>query len=199
MGERKTLIFDGSLAEDSVNFSDFFEQADYLYATSDSVGDWSVTGEFVEVDFDLLMTLEGGVKRRVPLPEAFLSTRELFRIPKEYVRSGCLFEVALQASFSVDLKLWAVREADKHDLPARFDELERLIGEIELVTGAQNFALDPDYLVPGLLEILTEIDPPDPPELDTDYIAEAFANFIIQQLTNPGQQNGSNGDPDYNP
>lgn len=198
MGERKTLIFDGALTEDTVNLSDFFERADYLYATSESVGDWSQTGEFVEVDFDLLITLEDGVKRRVPVNERYLSTREVVRIPQEYSRSGCLLEVALQASFSVDLKLWAVIESEKFDYPVRFDDLEQLLESILLAVGTQNFALDPDYLTGGFLQYLIDLGADVTPDIDLSYIAEAYLDFLIQQLANQGQQGGGTGDPDYN-
>ena len=192
MAERKTLIFDGSLTENSINYSDFFERADFLYITSSSVGDWSQTGEFVEIDFDLLLTLEDGIKRRIPLPERYLSTREVARIPVEYTRTGCLLEVALQASYSVDVKVWAVIEAEKFDYPARLDKIEQLLEAILAGVGVQNFGIDPSYLS-GFGQYLIDIGATVTPDIDTSYISEAFINFLIQQFSNQG---GGNTDPD---
>lgn len=97
----ETVIWSGPLVANSLNYSDYFSEADYLYLQPSQGPDWSVSGDFVEIDCSLLVTVAPSVKRQIPVTQ--ISTRDLIYIPRELADSGLLFELILQASFSVDI------------------------------------------------------------------------------------------------
>lgn len=133
-------VFNGTLAPNSQNFSTFFAEADFLFLKSSDHADWSVSGDFTEIDFDLLITVEPGVKRRIPL-EAYASTREILRVPDEFSRSGLLLEVVMQASFSAQLSVYAVSaetETDIDDIVETVKVIKALIDIVLLFLGVPN-------------------------------------------------------------
>jgi hypothetical protein len=99
----ETEIWNGPLTANSLNYSSYFSDADFIYLKPVQGDDWSISGEFIEIDCDLLVTVAPGVKRRIPLGAGFVSTREVLIIPKEIADSGLLLELVLQASFVVDV------------------------------------------------------------------------------------------------
>jgi hypothetical protein len=99
----ETEIWNGPLTANSLNYSSYFSDADFIYLKPSQGDDWSISGEFIEIDCDLLVTVAPDVKRRIPLGAGFVSTREVLLIPKEVADSGLLMELALQASFVVDI------------------------------------------------------------------------------------------------
>ena len=107
MNYQSVQIWEGTLAENALNYSAFFSSADFIYCTYPDRPDWSQSGDFVAIDGDLLITVAPGVKRRIDL-FSFLSSREVVRIPEEFSRSNFLMEVVLQASFPVNVSLFAV-------------------------------------------------------------------------------------------
>lgn len=108
-------VYSGNLTANAQNVSTFFSGADFLFLKSSDHADWSISGDFTEIDFDLLITVQAGIKRRVPL-ESLANTREILRVPDEYSRSGLLLEVVMQASFSAQLSVFAVSAETEQDI-----------------------------------------------------------------------------------
>lgn len=125
-------IYSGTLTANVQNVSTFFSGADFIYLKSSDHGDWSVSGDFTEIDFDLLVTVEPGIKRRVPL-ESFASTREILRVPDEYSRSGWLMEVVLQASFSAQLSVFAVSAETESDIDEIVEQVKIIKALVDIV------------------------------------------------------------------
>jgi hypothetical protein len=125
-------IYNDTLTANAQNVSAFFSGADFIYLKSSDHGDWSISGDFTEVDFDLLVTLEPGIKRRVPL-ESFASTRELLRVPDEYSRSGLLMEVVIQASFSAQLSVFAVSAKTESDIDEIVEQVKIIKALVDIV------------------------------------------------------------------
>lgn len=110
------VIFEGSLIENALNYSSFFRNAEFIFIEWTEKPDWSQSGDFVEIDGDLLITVAPGVKRQVKL-FTYLSTRDAIAIPAEYSQSGFLMELVLQSSFSVALKIYVVTPETPVNLP----------------------------------------------------------------------------------
>lgn len=104
-------VWDGQLAENALNYSVFFQYAEFIFVKWPSKPDWSVEGDAIEIDGDLLVTLEPGVKRRIDLFD-YLETSSTIAIPYEYSRSGFLMELVMQSSFSVNLQIFIVKPAN---------------------------------------------------------------------------------------
>jgi hypothetical protein len=104
-------IFDGPLTPNSNNLSEWFQGANYLFFAAPDRPDWSVDGNFTEVDAALLIEVPGDLLRQVPLPLGMVSTREPIVIPSELARSGARMRLLLQVSESVILEGYAVSEA----------------------------------------------------------------------------------------
>lgn len=125
-------IFSGSLTANAQNNSAFFSGAEFLFLKSSDHGDWSVTGDFTEIDFDLLVTVQPNVKRRIPLG-VYASTREVIAIPEEFSRSGLLMEVVMQASFAANLQVFAVRTSEPVTLPELEEQIRVIKALIDIV------------------------------------------------------------------
>lgn len=146
-------IYSGNLTANSQNNSAFFSGAEFLFIKSSDHPDWSVSGDFTEIDFDLLVTVQPNIKRRIPLG-VYASTREVIAIPEEYTRSGLLLEVVMQASFTANIQLFAVSTTQLVTLP-EIDEQVKVIKAL----------LDIILLSLGVSNLPTLPGAPDLPEL----------------------------------
>jgi hypothetical protein len=104
-------ILAGPLTANSNNLSLWFSGASYLFFVAPDRPDWSVDGNFTEIDAALLVEVPNGLVRQVPVPLGMVSTREPIIIPVELARSGARMRLLLQASASVVLEGYAVSEA----------------------------------------------------------------------------------------
>lgn len=154
MAENKELIFDGELTPNALNFSSFFSGASFIYLKSSDAPDWSQTGDFTEIDVDLLVTVEPNVKRRVPLELNYASTRELIRIPSEFSDPKCLVELVFQASFAANLEVWAVSvpvPENDVDLVEEFERLRALVNLVLFLVGGPSLPSLPGIPSPDAL------------------------------------------------
>jgi hypothetical protein len=112
-------IFDGPLVPWQNNFTDFFTGASYLYCMAPDRPDWSVTGDFVEVDCALLVEVAPTVLRQVPIGPGFVSTREPLILPEGLI--GSPMQLVMSAGASVVLQIFAVSHAIDIDLVQVFE------------------------------------------------------------------------------
>lgn len=125
-------IYSGNLTANAQNNSAFFSGAEFLFIKSSDHPDWSVSGDFTEIDFDLLITVQPNIKRRIPLG-VYASTREVIAIPKEFTRSELLMEVVMQASFTANIQLFAVRTFEPVTLPEIDEQIKVLKALIDII------------------------------------------------------------------
>ena len=126
MAYTSSLVWDGTLTENALNFSSFFQYAEFIFVKWASRPDWSAEGDAIEIDGDLLITLEPGVKRRISL-FTYLESSSVVAIPEEYSRSGFLMELVLQASFAANIQVYIVRP---EEAPVDYEQLTDTVSDI---------------------------------------------------------------------
>lgn len=99
-------IFAGPLVPWQQNFTEKFSGAAYLYCIAPDRPDWSLTGDFIEVDCALLVEPTPGILRQVPIEAGFISTREPLLIPVALM--GSTLQLVMSAGQSVVLEIFAV-------------------------------------------------------------------------------------------
>lgn len=103
-------IWSGTLEAHKLNYSQSFSNTAYLYCIAPDRPDWSVTGDFIEVDCALLVTVAPGIQRQVSVPQGYISTREPLLIPEQLACSN--LQLVLDAGIPVLLEVWAVPRPD---------------------------------------------------------------------------------------
>lgn len=83
-----TVILDTVISPATPTYSDWFSEADFLVFQSDTTGEYTLTGEFIEVAVALFAKAAPGIERLCEDWIATINTIDLIRLPEEY-RNDC--------------------------------------------------------------------------------------------------------------
>lgn len=125
-----TSILAGRLPANTPSFSAPFIGGDYLFCVAPERPDWSVTGDFIEIDCALLAEVLPGIDRQVLMPPGFISTREPLFLPPQFVETP--LRLMLSVSFPVEIEIFVVSQST--DVPdINFVEIfDGIVGAIQM-------------------------------------------------------------------
>lgn len=114
-----------------------FSYARFLYLKSPDLPDWSTGGDFVEVDCQLLVKLDGDLWRLVDGVPIQLTTREVYPIPTELARSTLKVVLLGDVNDPVNLEIWVDQSGYlvsgwPLNVPLRF-EFTPSVGQVDFV------------------------------------------------------------------
>lgn len=82
------IIIDTVIPSVTPTYSDWFLGAEFLFFQSDTIGEYTTTGEFIEVAIALFAEVAPGIERLCEKWDETINTIDLIRLPEKY-RNDC--------------------------------------------------------------------------------------------------------------
>jgi hypothetical protein len=103
-----TTILDTAIASATPTYTDWFSNAQFLVFQSDTTGEYTVSGEFIEVAVALFAEISPGIERLCVDFQDSINTIDLIPLPEKY-RNGCFpMRLLINPSSGFHARIFAV-------------------------------------------------------------------------------------------